>query len=260
MESTDPKTPSPIDPPAVDVPGPGRPGELGSSRYLALWSVLAALVAGVVAWAGGEATYDYYRPSKAAASEAYAFTKLNQEKDVADGRNAAIAYGFLGAATGLALGLTAGLSRRSARSALFGGLAGLVLGGLAPALVAPWVVPLHRKLYWPETPDLKLPIMVHGAMWCALGTAAGLAFGIGLGDRRRVAQAAIGGFLGALLATVLFDALGAIAFPFSRADLPIAETVPVRLLSRLLVAAGVALGAAWSVRERRRKTASARLT
>ena len=256
MEPTELKTPPPIHdavPPTEGTPPPESTGEAGLPRFLVLWAIVVALAAGVLAWAGGEATYDFYRPSKEAAAEPYAFKQLNQERDIADGRNAAIAYGMLGAAVGLGLGAAAGLSRRSTRGAVSGGLAGLILGGIAPALIAPWVVPLHRKWYWPETPDLKLPIMVHGTMWCALGAAAGLAFGIGLGNRRWLPRTVVGGLIGAALATILFHALGAILFPYSRADLPIAETQGVRLLSRLLVAVGVAIGVAWSVRETRRK-------
>lgn len=253
MESTDLPAHSQGEPPALNLSETGPRIPRDPLKHLTLWAVAAALIAGVVAWAGGEATHDFYQPSKEAAGQPYAFAQLNKEKDISDGRNAAVAYGLLGAFTGLALGLIGGLSTRSARNAMAGGLTGLILGGLAPALVAPWVVPYHRHLYWPETPDLKLPIMVHGAMWCALGLAAGIAFAIGLGDRRRIAQAAIGGLIGALVATVLFDAVGAIAFPHSRADLPIAETMSLRLISRLFVAAGVALGAIWAIREKPRK-------
>jgi hypothetical protein len=244
-------TARPSAPPDV-LAGPGLP------KLIWLWSVIAGVTAGAVAWAGGETTYDYYQPSKAAASEPYAFRKLNAEKDVADGRNAAVAYGLLGAATGLAMGLTAGLARRSVGWAVCGALTGLVLGGLLPALVSPWVVPLHRKLYLPQTPDLMLPIMVHGAIWCAAGLAAGFAFGVGLGGRRRLFRGALGGLIGAAIATVLIDVLGAALFPFSRADLPIAETASVRLLSRVGVAGGIALCAAWVVLGTPRKASSNR--
>ena len=255
MESTELTSPSPVDKPGEhdNRARQATVARAGTSTDLTIWALVATLIAGVVACFGGEAMYDFYKPTDEAASQPYAFKQLNFEKDIADGRNSAMAYGMLGAATGLALGLTAGFARRSKRHALIGGLSGLVLGGLAPALIAPWVVPLHRKWYWPETPDLKLPILVHGAMWCALGLGAGLAFGIGLGGRRRIAQAAIGGFIGALLATVLFDAVGAIAFAGTRADLPIADVVSVRILSRMLVATGVGLGASWAIREVNRK-------
>jgi hypothetical protein len=242
---------------------PASPGALAGFRLpklMWLWSLIAGVLAGGAAWAGGEATYNYFQPSKAAASQAYAFAKLNAEKDVADGRNAAIAYGLLGAATGLALGLTAGLARRSVRWAVAGALTGLVLGGLLPALVAPWVVPLYRKFYWPETPDLKLPIMIHGAMWCAAGLAAGLAFGVGLGGRRWLIRGALGGLIGAAIATVLIDALGAAFFSLSRTDLPIAESTTVRLLSRIGVAVGIALYTVWLARATPRRGVSNRST
>jgi hypothetical protein len=210
--------------------------------------LIAALIAGTVAWACGEATHDLYRPSKKAAAEPYAFKQLNLEKDHADGLNGAIAFGSLGAATGLALGLIGGWARRSIRGAILGGVAGILLGGLAGAATSPPVVPLHRKYYEAQSPDLKLPILIHGAIWCALGTAAGLAFGIGLGDRRLLIPSAIGGMIGAALATFLFDAMGAVLFPFSEADLPISPSRLLRFLARILVAAGVALGTILTLR------------
>jgi hypothetical protein len=217
-------------------------------KYLWAYGLIAGLIAGTAAWACGEATYGLYKPSAKAASEPYAFKQLNLEKDHADGLNAAIAFGALGAATGLALGLLGGWARKSMRGAILGGIAGIVLAGLAGAATSPPVVPLFRKYYEPQAPDLKLPILVHGAIWCALGTAAGLAFGIGLGDRRHVIPAAIGGLIGAALATFLFDALGAMFFPFSQADLPNAPTSLPRFLARIIVASGVSLGTIWAVR------------
>jgi hypothetical protein len=221
----------------------------GLPAWLTPAALAAAVLAGVAAGALGEAVDGRYRPSAEAAAEPYAFRRLNAEKDVADGRNSALAYGILGGATGLALGVVAGLSRRSARGALVGGLTGLALGCVAPALVSPWVVPFHRALYAPESPDLKLPVLIHGAIWCALGVGAGLGFGVGLGGWRRAASAALGGLVGAALATLLYDVVGAAAFAGSRADLPIPDTAAARLLGRVLVASGVGLGAALAVRE-----------
>lgn len=220
---------------------PRTPGLLG--RLLPVLAVLGAVAAGGAAWGLGEATHELFQPSKEAASHPYAFKQMNAEKDVADGLNAAIAFGSLGGLVGLVLGVLAGVGRGSLRGAMAAGLLGLVLGAVAGALPCPFVVPQYRRHFTPEAPSLLLPVLVHGASWCALGAAAGLAYGVGLGNRRRVVPALLGGLLGGLLGTVAYDALGAILFPHAQADLPIATEAPARLLARLLVAASVALGA-----------------
>ncbi|WP_435006632.1 hypothetical protein P12x_004144 [Tundrisphaera lichenicola] len=239
--------PTPSSPVDAEMGGEAALGTGEIPRIVWTCGLIASLIAGILAWGAGEATYDLYKPSAKAAAEPYAFKQLNLEKDRADGLNAAIAFGSLGAFTGLGLGLVGGLARRSIRGAVFGGVVGLVLGGSVGAAISPFVVPLHRKFYEPQAPDLKLPIVIHGAIWCAIGAAVGLAFGIGLGDRRRIVPAAVGGLIGAALATILFDAVGAIFLPFSEADLPIAPMMLPRFLARVFVAIGIALGSIWAV-------------
>ncbi len=236
----------------VSSTGPVRP----QAKSPTLSALYVGLIAGLIGWGVGEAAFDHFKPSKKAAAEAYAFTQLNIERDIADGRNAAVGYGVLGAATALGLGLVGGRAGGSSRRGAIAGLVGLAAAVAAVALLSLAVVPLHRKYYEPTYPDLKLPILIHGAIWCTIGAVGGLAFGAGLGDRRRIAVSLVGGLIGAALATVLFDLIGAAALPFSQADMPIPKTSMGRLLAYLLVAVGTTLGASMAVAERRPRVKS----
>ena len=156
--------------------------------------------------------------------------------------------GASGAALGLALGLVGGLARRSAAAGLFAAVLGVVLGGAAGA-GAPGP-PAHL---FPRAADLGRPSRLghHDAaldprgIWTAAGLAAGLALGLGLGGLGRVVQAGIGGALGAMFGTFLYEFAGPFAFPDGATAEPLASERFARLLAHLSVAVLVALGAAW---------------
>ena len=196
-------------PPAVDRPRAG---------VLWAWSLAAGLLAGLVAWVGGEATLDNYRVSEEAAGRAFDFAQLNLEMRAANARNAAIAFGLLGATLGLALGLAAGMVRRRPRSGLVGVVVGLVLGGAAGGLIPFVVVPIYYDQVDPTAPTLLLPMLVNGAVWVPIGLAAGLAFGLGLGGRGRIRAALLGGLVGGVLGTALVETINAVAFPLARSE------------------------------------------
>jgi hypothetical protein len=110
------------------------------------------------------------------------------------------------------------------------------------------IVPHYFRMFLRLRPEGFIPpLLMHGGIWGAVGAAGGLAFGLGLGGRDRAARALIGGLLGALLGTVLYDLIGALAFPMSRTDFPVAADWPPRLLARLLVAGLAAAGTAMAV-------------
>lgn len=231
-------------------PGPSPvPSARRSPRWLALWAILGGIVAGGAGWAAGEWTRETFQPSSEAANEPYAFKQFNAEKDLSDGRNAAIVYGTLGALTGLALGVVAGLTIGSPRKAVVAGVAGALLAGVAAALPCPWVAPLHRRYYDLAEPSLTLPVMIHGAIWTAMGLGAGAGLGLGLGGGRKALLGAIGGLIGGALAAVVYNTLIAVFFAGEFVvDLPISPHGPARLLACLLVPSSVALGAAWAAR------------
>src|SRR5262249_19526470 len=70
-------------------------------------------------------------------------------------------------------------------------------------------------------------------------------FGLGAGLRRgQLLSAALGGGLGALLGTGVYEMIGGLAFPFARTDRAFSLTWETRLIARLGVALGTAAGAA----------------
>jgi hypothetical protein len=84
--------------------------------------------------------------------------------------------------------------------------------------------------------------LTHGLIWGLLGALAGMAFAIGLGDRRLLGRALTAGFLGAVLGTVVMELIGAAFFASAATVNPISETLPTRLMARLLVTIGTAAG------------------
>jgi hypothetical protein len=123
---------------------------------------------------------------------------------------------------------------------LFGAGVGALVGAGTPHLVLP-VYAQYRQIHGG---DLTASLVLHGSLWAGIGTAAGLALGLGVGGTLRALKAAGGGFLGALCGALIFDFLGALAFPLEETWLPTSSTARTRLLARILVAVMAALGAA----------------
>jgi hypothetical protein len=155
-------------------------------------------------------------------------------------RNAAIAYALLGAILSLGLAITAGvLSQRfSVARTITAGIAGVALGGFLGAASASAVTPyyFHRL----GTADVTLSVLVHLAIWSALGAAAGLGFAIGRGARQGFPRAFIGGITGGALAALLFDVGGAF-FPLAKTERPLAELADTRLAAAALLSVSVVL-------------------
>jgi len=61
----------------------------------------------------------------------------------------------------------------------------------------------------------------------------------------------LGGLVGGLLGAVVYEMLGAFAFPMAATTKPISETWGTRLIARLSVAILAAVGDAWGVNESR---------
>src|SRR5262245_60098695 len=111
------------------------PDWLGRARYLA---ALAGVLAGLLAFGFGEATYNLI-PGKVVAiptmgTVVYAPTAATQA--MADARNATIAFGGLGFCLGGCLGIARSLARRSPWATLTAGVLGSVLGAALGAGVS----------------------------------------------------------------------------------------------------------------------------
>jgi hypothetical protein len=237
-------------------PHEATPGAPGASTLLAI-ALMAGVVAGLVSWGVGEATIESFTPSGRLAPEvSRSMVKATEERSrrsiQATTYRAMAAYGALGAAMGLALGLAGGLSRRSATMGLMAAGLGLVLGGAAGAGATRGLVPIYFQAMRTSvdhlSSDVATPLIVHGGIWTAAGLAAGLALGLGLGGWRCAVPAAIGGVLGAAVATVLYEIGSPFAFPGASTADPFASDRFARLTAHLGVAVLVALGAAWSAR------------
>jgi hypothetical protein len=223
------------------------------------WAVLlaSAFVVGFASFGVGEAAPALVPPSRDFPPEMLKSRQqipmeLERRTQVSKDRSASIAYGSLGLALGLALGAVGGLTRRNARAALAAGLTGVVLGGAAGAGATALLVPSYhaaRKAASDDdvTSDLALALRTHAGIWAAVGASAGLAFGLGLGGGGRMARAAVGALLGAGLAAVFYEFVGALAFPLAQTFRPVAESFAPRLLAHLSVAVGAAAGALLAV-------------
>jgi hypothetical protein len=225
--------------------GKGQPGEsalsrgasdelLGRARRLL---AVGGLLAGLLAFGVGEMVYDLI-PAGAVTQHALGLTKVTPTvatETVAEARNGALAFGVLGLFLAGSLGLAGGLARRSAFGAAAGGL-GSVLGFAAGAGASLALLPLciGARFRYPDN-DLLISFLMHGAIWGVLGAVAGLAFAVGLGERKLWVRALTAGCAGALVGAVAYDLIGVVAFPGAQTDDPISRTWVTRLMARLFV-------------------------
>ena len=156
-------------------------------------------------------------------------------------QNAAVAYALLGAILSLSLAITAGcfLQRFSVTRIFTAGMVGIALGGLFGAASSYVTTPLyfHRL----GTADITLSLLIHLAIWSAIGAAAGVAFAIGCGTRKAFAGSLIGGITGAALAVLVFDVGGAF-LPLAHTERPLAEEAGTRLAAAALLGVFVVFG------------------
>jgi hypothetical protein len=224
----------------------------GPGRFARLWplALAAGLGAGLAAGLGGEAAHGFFRPAVVPTTLTggrVVDAANNATRIAAEIQNAALASGLLGAALGLALGLAGGLARGDWRAATRAALVGLALGAIAGAGLGLALGPIYYRNERYIADGLTRPMFLHGGVWGATGAAGGLAFGLGLGGGARAARALLGGLIGALFGTVLYEVVGAVAFPLARTVQPLALTWGPRVLARFSVAVLAAVGAALAV-------------
>jgi hypothetical protein len=147
----------------------------------------------------------------------------------------------------MTLGFVGGLSCGSFARARASAAVGAVVAGLAGAAIAFAAIPLFFRFLDPESGGLLLLFLTHGAIFAGIGATAGLALGLGVGDRSSLSRAAFGGLLGGLLGTFIFDSALSLMFPLMRTFQPIPDEPAPRWIAHLCVAIFVAFSAALAV-------------
>src|SRR5262249_42945111 len=133
-------------------------------------------------------------------------------------------FAALGGLFALSMGLVGGLVRQSAGSAIRAGVIGLVGGIALPPLTALVVFPLYYRFEDAGMSEMMVSLLTHVALWVPVGAVGGLALGLGLGRRGRIVPALVGGAAGALIGALVYEILGAVAFPLAETDRPISAT------------------------------------
>jgi hypothetical protein len=214
------------------------------SKALWGWALGAGLLAGLLNSAAGEVAWR--RVNSAGTPKIVPFpTGADRDRMIANmaGSNA-VSFIQQGAILGGVLGLAGGLARRRALAGLVAALVGGGLGAAAAWATARGLLPLYFRNVDPQSNELTYPLLTHGGIWAAAGAAAGLAFGLGAGGQGRWVRCAFGGLLGGVFATMVYDLIGAIAFPLDKTSQPVSATVVTRLFAQFAVAVFVVLGAA----------------
>jgi hypothetical protein len=210
-------------------------------------ALAAAIVAVVSCWLVGEMTREVFKPRLVSTPF---FGRVNigpstETQNIADSRNAVLAFAILGGVTGLALGFAGGLGARSFFRGAIVGVGGLALGSLVGALTSISMLPLLYRQLVPDPNDLLTPILFHGGISAAIGIVGGLAFSIGMGRGPHAARAMTGACLGALAGAIVFHLLSEFVFADSSSGRPVPSSSSARLLARFLVIVPTAFGAAW---------------
>jgi hypothetical protein len=208
-----------------------------------IFVIVAAILAGVGSWFVLERTLDAYKASFEVRSGPYPTAEDAAQITQARIASGTLAFGVTGALFGLMLGVAGGLSRKSNKATILAGVFGLVLGGLAEGgagRLSLWLI-YHR--FDPQTEDMLQSLLGHLGLWSAVGLTGGLAFGLGLGGRGRWWRATIGGLVGAGVATVVYEFLGALVFATHGTHQPLADTPETRALAQILIPLGAAIGA-----------------
>jgi hypothetical protein len=236
--------------PAVQEPSAG--GGMG-----ALWvcCILAGIVAGLLSWLGGEATYQakfggdemygWFPPELREGKDAMgrpAMVPTKETMDVATTKTGLLAAAWMGGILGLSLGVAGGCARRSHRAAVWAGLLGLVLGSAAGLGATLALIKTYINSRGEGIEEVPASLLIHMGIWSAIGGGAGLALGLGLKDKSRALRALLGGAVGAALGAALYEIVGCVIFPLAKTTQLISVTAETRLLARLSVCVLAALG------------------
>jgi hypothetical protein len=241
---------------AAQSPGlsPPEVSSMGAAHWLPLWILTlgAGLVCGLISWVGGETTFNRF-PIKDEIVFPPDYDKIGgyQKQAVSaqiqgdavrivEKKKATVSFGLLGLVLALSLGAVGGIYAASARDSLAGMVLGTLVGAGAGGGISWVVTPLFFRYQNPES-GLLILFMTHAAIFGGIGAAAGLALGLGLGDRPAMVRAVFGGLLGALFGTIALESINSLAFPLMRTFEPIPSEPTPRLVEYVCVAVCTAL-------------------
>lgn len=230
-----------------DRPDPALPGDRASIDAVPKWRSLLmtlalGLVAGVGSWLTGEGILRAYRAELAPAMKPIPTLDDAQLLLAARVTSGCLVFGMMGGWIGLAGGLAGGASQRSWQRAVRAGIFGLVLGTIGTAGIVRLVLPIFYTRVDSQAQDLTMPLIGHVALWMTSGAVGGLAYSLGAGRSTRLWEPALGGLLGAVLATVAYELAGALLLPTHRTHLPMPGTSATRAMAQIMVALGTVIG------------------
>jgi hypothetical protein len=224
-------------------------------RLLAL-ALAAGFIAGVASLLAGEVILNRYQSDLVPTLKVHPNPEDMRRWRDARVYSATLTFATMGGFLGLTMGLAGGLARRSAFAGARAAIPGLLLGTTAAVSVALVLVSNFFKRHDPQSGDLVLPLLTHGAIWSVVGAIGGLAFGLGLGGQGRWKATLVGGLVGAAAATVIYEIVGALAFASNKTDLPLSSAIATRGMAQLLVAILSAVGAVLALRQSAKREAS----
>jgi hypothetical protein len=206
-------------------------------------AALAGILAGLASFAIGESVYKIIPAQQvrqvSLLTPQGVMAPSVETQIVASARNASLAFGVLGLCLAGFMGMAGGLARRSTVGAVTAGLLGMLAGAVLCAGISLALIPLSLKAQYDRmVDDVLMSLITHGLFWGSAGASAGMAFALGLGERRKIVQFLAAGLLGAFVGAATFELIGALFFNDASTTEPISETWPTRLLARLLVTIG----------------------
>ncbi len=236
-----------------------------SYRGFSIALISVAAICGLASWGIGEGALIGLEPSFQMDEETQgaietSTAEVKRQMFEAELWTAVISYTALGGLLGLGLGLLGsvyGIPR--AGRWVFGPLIGLFVGALGGGTATYFLALMFQKALQANPQayanDLLGGILIHCGMWMAAGVAGSLALSIGLLGWKRAPLAAIGGILGVIFGTFLYDILGGILFATAQTSHPYAhgnadsQDFWARMLAHLSITLFVALGTLWMLRD-----------
>ena len=223
-------------------------------RFAWAYVVIVAIAAGLLSWGIEEihmrvsdpvANFD--RPKGMGFAEMT--TVLRAEINVTRIRTATLSNGSLGALLGLGLGLIGGRARGSWGRSILAGVLGMIVGAAGGMLSTVMVPRYYNALALNKEAvedDMSFPFLTHLGLWIGVGLGGGVGLASALRSWSKGAQAILGGLIGVVVGTAIYEFGGAVAFPLAETNLPISKEMGSRAFAHLAIAIAAAVGA-WGV-------------